>query len=73
MYKHGFRRCTCNPISLTEANKLAIYEDAERQGYIKKCARCGSYLIHTSTSLADTGGFKDPEINYYCEVCGHEW
>jgi predicted RNA-binding Zn-ribbon protein involved in translation (DUF1610 family) len=49
-------------------NRLADYEEAEEQGHIKRCPKCGSLEMEYCGSEWDFGARYD---DYKCENCGH--
>lgn len=48
--------------------KLQEYENAEEQGYINRCEKCGSLKVKETDTETGIGCYKVDR----CECCGHE-
>lgn len=55
-------------------DKIALIEEAEREGYIIKCSKCGSYKVDVEKGTFITWGDKEESYtDYRCDTCGHSW
>lgn len=56
------------------AEKLALLEEAEKEGYIARCKKCKSYKISIDKGTFTTWGDKEESYtNYNCDDCGNSW
>lgn len=56
------------------AEKLALIEEAENEGYVVRCPKCKSFKIAVNKGTFTTWGDKEESyIDYYCDDCNHTW